>query len=192
MVESAEALAEAIWVELQGHFGHYGTEYLVSLKSAGQIALQGGDLSDSKAQPPPVISGNKGNRQTENKTNHHEEIGTMLSVEAAVDAVTAQLAHLRQGDISAAFAMNSVANQGRWCDPGRFHHVLKTHDIFSRLLNEETHVVGHPATRDNIAIVNVKLSSNGDKDAAELVWTLVTERSDEQGDVEWKTEKVGF
>ena len=192
LVESAEALAEAIWLDLQGHFGHYGTEYLVTLKNAVHMAEQGIHMGSSKVRPSPVIVGNTGTRQSKVQTNHHEEDGTRLSAKAAADSVTVQLAHLRQGDIPAAFAMNSVANQRRWCDPGRFHHVLKTHETFSRLLKEETQVVEPATVRENIAVVNVKLSSNDDNEAAELVWTLVAERSDEQRHLKWKTEKVGF
>ena len=182
VVESAEALAEAIWLDLQGHFGHYGTDYLTTLKGALPMVERSVHTGSTKGQPQEI----------ENSLQSEDDSESILSPQAAEEAVASQLTHLRLRDIPAAFAMNTNANQKRWCDVSRFQHVVETHDIFSRLLKEEPQVVTPAAVRGNIAVVSVNLPPHGTNDAAELTWTLVAEDSGEQNGVVWRTEMVGF
>jgi hypothetical protein len=56
VVDSCEAIAEAIHPELRGYFGHFGTEFLTNLKQAMVLADEAGAQTGSaKVRPPPLL-----------------------------------------------------------------------------------------------------------------------------------------
>ena len=55
VVDSCEAIAEAIHPELRGHFGHFGTEFLTNLKQAMVLAEAGAQTGSAKVRPPPLL-----------------------------------------------------------------------------------------------------------------------------------------
>jgi hypothetical protein len=54
--------------------------------------------------------------------------------EGPAKVVAMQLKYLSKGEIDKAFAINSHANQDRWCAAERFEAVLRSHGDFQRLL----------------------------------------------------------
>lgn len=189
VVESAEALAEVIHPSLTGHFGHYGTDKVISLVDAIAMVRAGIETGSDKASPTPFVQEPK---------DQDDGACDLLPNNTPDEEVKRQLEHLRNQDFTSAYALNSAANQSRWCSPGRFAFVLKSHDDFRRLLSE-TADIGEVQTDEKrgIATVQVMLPGNGssgDTTELQLLWTLVVER--QRGDSEtvasWRTEKVGF
>jgi len=173
LVESAEALAEAIHPCLQGHFGHYGTNYLTTFSAAP--AFTGSTKQRPKASPkvPPHLDVEK----------------------PAIDpaqVVSDQLSLLAAGNVTGAFALNSRANQDRWCGADRFETVLRGHGDFARLLQQDggAEVVASEIGEGS-ASVRVTLPELAACKAVYLVWTMVTEVHS-NGRFVWRTEKVGI
>ena len=144
VAESCEVLAEAIHLELRGHFGHLGTELLASwagaLSMARDLGDSGRESGSAKVRPAPAASPaalasadqDHGNKEDEERW--QEEPVDEQDMTPAEAAVVAQLHCLAAGDFMGAFALNSAANQERWCGPHRFASVLRSHPTFSRLL----------------------------------------------------------
>ena len=187
LVESAEAIAEAIHDNLRGHFGHYGTEFLCSLDEAIDMARRGLHTGSKKARPHLVIDVGEKERNEANQENFE----TDLPVQSPTEVVKEQLRLLRTGDIVHAFVLNSTANQMRWCGPERFESVLGGHDDFRRLLSEEAEI-GDSEERDGIAAVPVTLPAGDNSKRVNLIWTMVIDKSDDGKTSAWRTEKVGF
>ena len=186
LVESAEAIAEAIHDKLRGHFGHYGTEFLCSLDDAIDMARRGLHTGSKKARPPPAIDGSA---EEKNVANLDQE-KTNLPVQTPTEVVKEQLRLLRTGDVAHAFVLNRDANQVRWCGPERFEAVLGGHDDFRRLLSEEAEI-GDSEERDGIATVPVTLPAGENSKRVNLIWTMVIDKSDDGKTSSWRTEKVG-
>lgn len=176
VVESAEALAEAIYPELQGHFGHYGTEYLTTLERAIGMNKANGVSMEQQSE---AVTKTKNDIVSETPTPAPAE----LPSQDPMAAVELQLEHLRSGDMLGAFLLNSQANQDRWCSAERFAQVMQNHDTFCRLLSKVA-VVEKEEIQNDIATVVVCLPN----DATEMVWTMVSESVN--GEVAWRTEKV--
>lgn len=181
IVESCEALAEAIHPTLLGHFGHFGSSFLSSLQQAIQLP----DTPDHKVRPQAV----------EDAAQDDEATATIL--DDPRDAVAMQLKYLEQGNIESAYQMNSTANQHRWCGADRFAAVLRSHDDFRRLL-EQPADVGTSEVKHGIATVHVSLPAKQEGlDPVGLLWTMVAEKFtlDDQttsDTVAWRTEKVAM
>ena len=200
LVESCEALAEAIHPELQGHFNMYGTDHLCTLEVA--VAMEKAGLSTGSPMKAQVYSSGAAPKERsveEDKQDNPSYVQEALHIPAIgpTGSVSKQLDHLRSNNMLEAFGMNSKANQHRWCTSGRFAQVIKTHDIFRQLLlpeSKDTVRVQNEQIRNGIATVDVCLSAETNGAAgATMVWTLVLEKVD-SGDQEvaWRTEKVGF
>jgi hypothetical protein len=72
--------------------------------------------------------------------------------------VAMQLKYLSNGEIDKAFAINSHANQDRWCAAERFEVVLRSHGDFQRLLTTTGSAkVGTVEEKGGIATVQVSL-----------------------------------
>lgn len=188
LIESAEAIAEAIHVDLRGHFGHYGTDFLCSLDDAINMARRGVHTGSTKIRPPPIIS-NDGD-EAKNVENLNQSKIDMLT-QSPSEVVEEQLRLLRTGDIAGAFVLNSPANQVRWCGAERFEAVLCGHDDFQRLLSEEAEI-GDPKVREGIATVAVTLPASDVLKRVDLIWTMVIDKSANKELSSWRTEKVGF
>jgi iron complex transport system substrate-binding protein len=182
VVESCEALAEAIHPDLQGHFNHYGTDHLATLDAAMEMAKAGIQTGSLKVRPKASIE------ETLSESAPPQPV--QLPKDSPTNAVIAQLKCLRTNDMATAFALNSVGNQNRWCDAGRFKHVMKSHDTFCRLLSEET-TVRDEAIQNGIATAVVCLPEKDGK-VSEMVWTMVSEISPKHKDAVWRTEKVAL
>ena len=211
VVESCEALCEAIHPELRGHFGHFGTELLTTLDKALVMAENGLHTGSKKVRPVPFVEteviqspvpgeekdGRPGGDISSSKVdNHYAEDGTKTPTGGPAEVVAKQLKSLELGEIEVAFALNSIANQDRWCGAERFAAVLRSHSEFRRLL-EESAVVGAFEQKHNIATVRVSLpptnaDKDGDGDRVELLWTMVAEEQVDDHATVWRTEKVGM
>lgn len=172
VVESAEVLLEAIHRPMRGHFGHFGSNFLMTLQDALDLG-EGTEAGTTKIRPPV--------QEEEKHTNKIPSI--VMPVESTSDMVGRQLACLRANDIHGAFAYNSTANQKRWCEATQFMSVLKSHNDFKNILHEVP-LLEELASHSN-GVVHAKLS-NG----RVLVWTCVVESEKEKGSV-WRTERVG-
>ena len=186
VVESAEALAEAIHPALRGHFGHFGTELLMTMDQAMTMANAGEKTGSAKVRPQSfpeddVAAGNV--------TTAKEKIHPVLNPE---DAVQAQLLCLRTGDMRQAFALNSVANQVRWCAKERFEAVLKSHGDFKRLLLELASIKRVQETDEGVATVHVSLPECDGMPMVGLIWTMVAEWQVVTKEMAWRTEKVAI
>ena len=188
LVESAEAIAEAIHKDVRGHFGHFGTDFLCSLDDAIDMARRGLHTGSTKIRPPPAI--NNGSVEEKNVANPDQQ-QTNLPVQAPLEVVKEQLRLLRTGDIAHAFVLNSTANQARWCGSERFEAVLRGHDDFQRLLSEKAEI-GESEERDGIATVPVTLPAGEKSKKVDLIWTMTIDKSADGKTSAWRTEKVGF
>ena len=175
-------------MNLRGHFGHYGTDFLCSLDDAINMARRGVHTGSTKIRPPPIISNNDDEaKDVENLNQSKIDMRTLSPSEV----VEEQLRQLRTGDIAGAFVLNSSANQVRWCGAERFEAVLRGHDDFQRLLSEEAEI-GDPKVREGIATVAVTLPASDVLKRVDLIWTMVIDKS-ANGELSlWRTEKVGF
>lgn len=194
VVESAEALAEVIHPALLGHFGHFGTELLATL--SGALVLAGSGASTGRATIPPVPV----SEVTPASAAFFDAVGADAVDGASAPlptlgpdaAVAAQLACMRADDMLRAFALNSAANQARWCAPERFEAVLKSHGDFKRLLTEPATVGAVAVTGGGrLATVVVSLPVTAEASAVALLWTMVAEVPEVGAPVVWRTEKVG-
>lgn len=175
LAESAEALAEAIHPSLQGHFGHYGTNYLSSLVAAPAFTGSTKQRPEAVPKVPPQIGENK--------------FETPARDPAQV--VSDQLLLLASGDVASAFALNSRANQDRWCGADRFESVLRGHGDFARLLQQDGGaIVVASEMSEGSAHVCVSLPERQGSKAVSLTWTMVIERCSDNM-LDWRTEKVG-
>jgi len=172
VVESAEVLLEAIHPPMRGHFGHFGTNFLMTLQDA--LDLGDAELASSKIRPPV--------RENDSPSGNNSSTVTRPEGSAS-EMVVKQLASLRLDDIHNAFAYNSTANQKRWCNAAQFIGVLKSHNDFKSILYEVPKV--EESASPSNGVVNVKLASG-----RTLVWTCVVENHTEKGSV-WRTERVG-
>jgi len=193
VVESAEVLAEAIHPSLEGHFGHYGTDFLCSLDDALAMQKVGVETGSAKVRPTPFPQG-VSTKKEEAATNLPAEL---MPKEDAKTVVLQQLKFLLQQDFLAAFALNSTTNQARWCSHDRFASVLQSHADFCRLLKEEANVIGGPQVQGQIATVPVTLTKKQDEGQTSLpevrlLWTMVLESSLPNRKTCWRTEKVGL
>ena len=195
VVESCEAIAEAIHPELRGHFGHFGTELLTSFEQAMVLAESGAQTGSAKVRPPPLLeettvstAGSTGNDWKEKET----------PAEGPAKVVAVQLKYLSNGEIDKAFSINSHANQDRWCVAERFEAVLRSHGDFQRLLTTTgSAIVGTVEEKGGIATVQVSLppsdknDSNEGRGGVELLWTMIAETPGSGNHAVWRTEKVG-
>lgn len=191
VVESCEAISEALHREIQGHFGHFGTDLLMSYDDAIALENAGKHTGSQKVRPEPFEETSSMEPTPIDKipTTQKHNRNTSDTNESPAARASMQLKCLEKGDINAAFAFNSTANQARWCGPERFHAVLKSHDVFQRLLNESADV-GKCEERGGVATVIVSLPAFEGKERVNLVWTMVAEKQEE--DFVWRTEKVGM
>jgi len=182
VVESCEAIAEAIHPELKGHFGHYATDLLTSLDVAAIFAEKGIRTGSEKIRPdPPQELVSRPNSDPVSRPLKH-----------SAEVVALQLKYIEQGSIESAFLLNSKANQGRWCGAERFGAVLRSHSDFCRLFNE-TVEVGASEENESIATVRVSLPPSGSSsEKVQLLWTMIAEVPFGQNRLEWRTEKVGM
>jgi len=198
VVESCEALAEAINPHLQGHFGHFGTDLLASFDSAMKLAEAGEHTGSTKIRPEPfLIQEQMANELRVCDSDNDVDSDMKYCRESPEQVVSTQLKYLEIGDIVKAFALNSTANQDRWCGPERFSNVLKSHGDYRRLLKEHA-TVGSCNKKDGIATVLVTLSANEKEQTKEIsfLWTMILERvvedeKEEKRSFVWRTEKVG-
>jgi len=191
VVESCEAISEALHPEIQGHFGHFGTDLLMSFDDAIALANEGKHTGSEKVRPEPFeeTSSMEPTPFYTSPTTQNSNGNTSDTNESPAECARMQLKCLETGDINTAFAFNSVANQARWCGPERFRAVLNSHDVFQRLLNEAAEV-GTCEERGGVATVIVSLPAFDGKDRVNLIWTMVAEKEEEE--VVWRTEKVGM
>jgi len=179
LIESAEALAEAIHPELLGHFGHFGSELLTTLELAMGLVADGTVTGGDKGRPAPFEEdlvrlrdasatnsgdGGAGTAGAGSKPNDTDTklIGDETNRIAAgtpADAVTQQLTFLKSGNSRNAFAMNSIANRDRWCSPDRFDAVMRSHADFSRLLSSSSEE-GDAGSRSSSSSSRVDLEPN--------------------------------
>jgi len=208
VAESCEAIAEAIHPEyLRGHFGHFGTDLLSSFDMAMDFADAGERTGSEKVRPEPFKEKPVEATSTLDASNI-DTVAPARAIDDPAKIVSMQLKYLREGEIIEAFALNSVANQARWCGAERFSAVLQSHSDFQRLL-QETATVGKCKERDGMATVIVSLLSSsqkqnnnddekdddGEKKKVDLLWTMITEKADDNDATEgivWRTEKVGM
>ena len=174
VVESAEVLLEAIYPPMRGHFGHFNSDFLMSLQDALDLGEENTTICSSVKDRPPVQENDVSN----------ETSPIVMPVEPASEMVARQLACLRSNDIHNAFAYNSTANQNRWCNSVQFFSVLESHNDFKHILNEIPAL--EESTSPSNGVVNAKLS-NG----CVLVWTCIVENAKEKDSV-WRTERVGI
>jgi iron complex transport system substrate-binding protein len=187
VVESAEALAEAIHPELQGHFGHFGTDFLTTLEGALALVDAGMETGSTKSgRPKPFPT-----KQSREDSGESSRTGLTPPTNTADETVAKQLEHLRRNEYLFAFAINSTANQARWCSPDRFVSILQTHPSFRRLLTEPASIGKVESNQSNIATVRVTLPKTENQSTVVLVWTMVAESTAEDI-VSWRTEKVGI
>ena len=204
VVESCEALCEAIHPELRGHFGHFGTELLTTYDKAVKMTEQGLVTGSRKVRPQPFPEEEESKRNNEDnytraRTGDDTEDDLQQSpprrstiiTESPDEVVTKQVQYLESGNLESAFALNSNANQGRWCGAERFGAVLRSNDDFKRLL-EEPASVGRAEEKEDVATVRVSIPEKGERRAVELIWTMVAELQRGNGSVAWRTEKVGM
>jgi hypothetical protein len=184
VVESCEAIAEAIHPDLLGHFDHYGTDHLATLDAALEQAKAGIQTGAQKVRPKASI------KETSSENDAPSSQPVQMPKDSPKNAVIAQLECLRTDDMATAFALNSLANQARWCEAGRFKQVMKSHDTFCRLLSEQA-TVRDDAIVNGIATAVVSLPEKDGK-VAELVFTMVAEIPSEHKDAVWRTEKVAL
>lgn len=170
VVESAEVLLEALYEPSRGHFGHLGSHFLMTLEEALDLKETTGAV---KARAPVQEE----EETKRNDAQYHEPN------ELPSEMVAQQLECLRTNNMAGAFSLNSAANQKRWCEPGRFVHVLKTHGDFKRLLAETPILSEHASSK---GLVEVAL-----KNGPTLMWTCVVQKNGIGGAV-WRTEKVGI
>lgn len=178
VVESAEVLLEAIHPSAKGHYGHFGTNFLMTLQHALDVGDEIETTESTKIRPPV---------QEEQKHNSSGISSNAMPEESASEMVAKQLACLRANEIHKAFAYNSIANQKRWCDATQFIRVLKSHNDFKSILHEVP-LLNEPTSTNpdsSNGVVNAKLSSG-----CLLVWTCVVEL-DENKRAVWRTERVG-
>lgn len=207
VVESCEAICEAIHPELRGHFGHFGTDLLTTLDKALVMEEEGVHTGSRKVRPQPFNEVLDENVDEDNKSSPSsgnmsaDETSTIRTILESPDQVVAkQLICLETGEIETAFALNSVANQGRWCGADRFAAVLRSQNDFKRLLQEKA-LVGAVEEKDNVATVCVSLPSkegkknSGENEPVHLIWTMIVEESQSSSGnaiMAWRTEKVGM
>lgn len=200
VVESCEAIAEAIHPDLQGHFGHFGSDYLTTFDHAIALAEAGEVTGSAKVRPPPLAEEKVENENSYSSTNtnaNNKEGGNISPPTMnPAETVTVQLEHLQNGEHTKAFGMNSSANQDRWCSPDRFLAVLRSHNDFKRLLDKDNGIsVELDALKDKeggIATVKVFLPALQNNDAVVLLWTMIAEIPSGSKQAAWRTEKVGI
>lgn len=191
LVESCEALAEAIHENLHGHFGFLGTEMLATLDTALSWKEAGIQTGSQKIRPAPATEEpvSEGPTSSSSKASFNIVPPAMSPSEA----VAAQLTCIRTEEMQKAFAWNSDANQQRWCGAERFEQVLRGHAEFRRLFLEDTKLVVSDEN-DNMATVCVSLTKTDHAQEVDFVWTMVAESSVDDGAEEsyWKTERVAI
>jgi len=197
VVESCEAIAEAIHPQLQGHFGHFGTDLLTSFDCAMALSEAGEHTGSTKVRPEPIKVEEQITNVSGNTTEDNHSTTNASCKESPIEVVSSQLKYLEKGDVKKAFALNSSANQDRWCGPERFSEVLKSHGDYRRLL-EEPSKVGKCEEKDGMStvVVTVPADESEGKKEVHFLWTMVMERSVDNINIEdvgfvWRTEKVG-
>jgi len=204
VVESAEVMAEAIHPHLLGHFGHYGTEMMCTLEDAMSLVEAGVETGSTKVRPVPFTDDSTFLSEEEplsNKSKLHQSAPSCT----ADKVVSEQIQHLRKNEFPLAFALNSTANQARWCSPDQFTAILRSHSDFQRLLSDdepapqigEVQQTNNNGRSSNIATVEITLNPTNTQPMVKLIWTMVIEESsvrneDNSAAVCWKTEKVGL
>jgi len=184
LIESAEALAEAIHPALLGHFGHFGTDLMSTMDDILRMMKIGQESESYKIRLKSFEE-----KSDADQNNSKEKL--LLPSTKPQEAVSMQLEYLQNGNLVNAFAVNSKANQMRWCSPDRFAAVLKSHGDFCRLLSEPAKIGEIKETSGRIATVRVILDEQGDLPLVELLWTMVAEVPDRDNKMVWRTEKVG-
>mmetsp|Transcript_12058 Transcript_12058/g.17680 ORF Transcript_12058/g.17680 Transcript_12058/m.17680 type:complete len:474 (-) Transcript_12058:352-1773(-) len=184
VVESCESLAEAIHEDLRGHFGFLGTEMLASLDTALSWKETGIETGSQKIRPPVV-------EPTLDEPSSSLKQPSNPPSMAPADSVLAQLKCLQNEEIQTAFAWNSEANQQRWCGAERFEQILRGHDDFRRLMEEDATVVSSEAL-GNIATVKISLPKTDEAPSVHFAWTLVVESGENAETSLWKTERVAI
>jgi hypothetical protein len=207
LVDSAEAIAEAVHPCLSGRFGHMGTSYLRSLEDAFAALDHAAETTDSAVLPATAAT--ISNRlpaaaadapATKSPAAIATETSCALTV-AAVDTVVAQLAALARGGragVAAAFALNTPANQARFGDDAaNFVAVLQSVSAFAALVGPgASQTTVDRALRMGVgddgimrATVTVHVTAGLGTIATALEWELERDGEEEES---WLTAKVGF
>ena len=119
------------------------------------LAEAGAQTGSAKVRPPPLLE-EQPNTVSAGSTNDWKEKET--PTEGPAKVVAMQLKYLSNGEIDKAFAINSHANQDRWCAAERFEVVLRSHGDFQRLLTTTGSAkVGTVEEKGGIATVQVSL-----------------------------------
>ena len=199
VVESAEAIAEAIHPPLQGHFGHFGTPLLCPFDEAPPAAPPKPRPAADDPAPPAAATTSCVRRAA--AAARRPGGGRLRAARAA-----------RRGGCAPCNALNSRANQDRWCGPERFEAVLRGHPDFAQLLVKDSGVaVASCEANGNVATVHVSLPGRVDHGPSKgasgsaaggvsMVWTMVVEEQQLAGEADrsdggggglvWRTEKV--
>mmetsp|Transcript_26292 Transcript_26292/g.37042 ORF Transcript_26292/g.37042 Transcript_26292/m.37042 type:complete len:477 (+) Transcript_26292:46-1476(+) len=181
VVESSEALAEVIHPSLQGHFGHFGTDLLSTIDHAVVLAKSGEETGSAKDRLLPL----------EEQIKDAPTSAIVVPQCGPEEIVQEQLNSLHEGDIMHAFALNSTANQSRWCSVERFEAILKSHGDFCRLLSQ-TAKITNVSLVGEMATVSVNLAEQDCEPSVGLIWTMISEISDGAETPRWRTEKVSM
>jgi len=114
-------------------------------------------------------SGNNDNKYND-KNNENDRV---LPHQSPKDVVSRQLFCLESGRFEKAFALNSSANQSRWCSSERFVTVLRNHPEFCKLLGAEKE-------KNNENDTNSSNSSNSSSSSTSTKATILEERINEE------------
>ena len=193
LIESAEAIAEAVQPALRGWFGHLGTAYLDTLDSALERHAHSTPFASAPtsaptvaavAPPPPPPPSSTSASETERVAAGLPALGEADA--AALTTVSAQLAALACGGsagIAAAFALNSVSNRARFGDQAaNFGAALNSVAAFAALL-------GPRAARTTITSRQPRPLPAADGGSARLVISVKVATAPEPTELEWELER---
>jgi len=179
ILATTEIVAEIIYQELRGMFGHHGAKWVLLDELSSYCSRKGAEPPRKEIVLAQGLAGLESNKNGLDKKQYSKDSD-------AIQHVRRQIAALQLGDYKAAYLMNSPANQKRLVTAEKFEAIVSGSSSFKLLTLVNIFCDYHDGTV-NGAVANVKVNAKaGENTVLNFIFDL---RKNEDGET-WETDGV--
>lgn len=179
ILATTEIVAEIIYQELRGMFGHHGAKWVLLDELSSYCSRKGAEPPRKEIVLAQGLAGLESNKNGLDKKQYSKDSD-------AIQHVRRQIAALQLGDYKAAYLMNSPANQKRLVTAEKFEAIVSGSSSFKLLTLVNIFCDYHDGTV-NGAVANVKVNAKaGENTVLNFIFDL---RKNEDAET-WETDGV--
>ena len=186
IIGSTEMVAEIIFAELRGMYGHHGTRWVRLEELATFCNRLGAENARKDVTLATAVVANDDKQDGGDKPSYQTAI---ISDCMTVQHVSKQIAALQRGDYEEAFSMNSPANQKRLISAGKFKAIVSGWASFKLLtLSDTTCSYYEGEIKGNLTTVKVDatVAAGNDDEVISFVFDLRKSEDNKR----WETDGV--